>query len=153
MKRFEMRLTSEMPVTVRGLGRGRVVRLGPDAAWVSVEEEEPLACDVLGGGGESEPLRVGDEVMVALPGAPAERGCVLGRVESWTPSPAPAKTESIRRIAADRLLIEAGTSLEIRVGESRIMITEKGDIVLTGNNLLSRARRVNKIRGAAVNIN
>jgi len=33
------------------------------------------------------------------------------------------------------------------------MITEKGDIVLTGNNLLSRARRVNKIRGAAVNIN
>ena len=51
------------------------------------------------------------------------------------------------------VVIEAGTSLEIRVGESRIMITEKGDIVLTGNNLLSRARRVNKIRGAAVNIN
>ena len=54
-----------MLVGVRGLGRGRVVRLGPDAAWVSVEEEEPLACDRLGSGGDPEPLRIGDEVLVA----------------------------------------------------------------------------------------
>lgn len=59
-----MKGSTEVLAGVRGVGRGRVVGLGPDAVWVSIEGEEPLPCDRLRiAADEGIALRVDDEVL------------------------------------------------------------------------------------------
>lgn len=91
-------------------------------------------------------LAAGDEVLV-LPRSDGS-GVVVGRI-----GPGHAKPAESARAVPDELVIEAGTSLTLRVGEGSITLREDGRILIRGSDLVSHATRRNRIRGGSVDIN
>jgi hypothetical protein len=71
------------------------------------------------------------------------RGCLLGVVEPYARHPATPK----------RIAIEATDRIELVCGESSLTMSKEGKVVLKGEQIVSRAKGVNKIKGAAVKIN
>jgi hypothetical protein len=53
----------------------------------------------------------------------------------------------------ETVTISADKEIVLKCGEGSIQITKDGKITIRGTNLVSRASKVNKIRGAAVQIN
>jgi len=104
-------------------------------------------------------LASGDVVLVADMSDGAARSIVLGRVGPSRLAPlespleadtaAPHATEE----APDELVIEARKSLTLRVGGGSITLREDGKILIKGNDLVSHAQRMNRIKGGAVSIN
>jgi hypothetical protein len=91
-------------------------------------------------------LAVGDRVLVWFPSGRLEDGVVLGRIG---PSVDPAPPKEV----PDELVIEARKGLVLRVGEGSITIRADGKILIKGKDLVSHARRMNRIKGAAVSLN
>lgn len=58
----------------------------------------------------------------------------------------------VLRLKARKIVLEADEELLLRCGESSVSATQ-GKIVLKGRDLVSRAARINKVRGATVLIN
>ena len=52
-----------------------------------------------------------------------------------------------------RISLDAAGSIEIACGRSAIVLHEDGKIVLSGEYIISRARRTNRLEGGAVQIN
>lgn len=134
-----------------GLARGIVQDVGPDGTVVVADAPDRLLDVLTTASGE---LRVvpGDEVMYWLPEQPNERGVVFGRIgESVTPAPvaAPAETQA----PPDTLVLEARSGLTLRVGQASIEIRADGKILIKGTDLVSHAKRMNRIKGGAVAIN
>jgi hypothetical protein len=94
---------------------------------------------------EGPPLQLvpGDEVLVGTP-SDGSRAVVLGRLKS-----------AVRKEARvpDELVIEAKKGLVLRVGEGSITLRADGKILIQGNDLVSQAKRMNRIKGGAVSIN
>jgi len=136
--------------TGQGLGRRAkvlaVVRRGLARVSPAGGESEVL-CDVLVTS-DSEPLHLspGDEVLVALPGEDEGRGVVLGRIGPSV-DPAPPKE------TPDQLVLEAKKGLVLRVGEGSIEIRADGKILIKGKDLVSHAKRMNRIKGGSVSLN
>lgn len=108
------------------------------------DERGAFAADVLRSS-DASPLRLqpGDDVLVWLP---PDRSCavVVGRIESPAdPSPR----------VADRLVLEAKKGLVLRVGEGSIEIRADGKILIKGKDLVSHAKRMNRIKGGSVSLN
>lgn len=88
------------------------------------------------------------------PGLPV----VVGLIRDTT-----AASEAVQRVDASRgpaievdkrrLLISATDEVVLRCGQGSIMLLADGRIILRGVDVISRATRANKIRGAAVSIN
>jgi hypothetical protein len=57
------------------------------------------------------------------------------------------------RLDGRRVILEAQDQIELRCGDSSILLRKDGRIVIRGAHLLSRASHENKIRGASVAIN
>lgn len=136
--------------TFRSLGRrakvlsvaaGGVVRVAPAGV------DEDLVCDVLVTS-ESDPLHVspGDEVFVMMPQRDEGRGVVLGRIG---PSVDPAPPRDL----PDEVVLEAKKGLVLRVGEGSITIRADGKILIKGKDLVSHAKRMNRIKGGSVSLN
>jgi hypothetical protein len=53
----------------------------------------------------------------------------------------------------DTLVLEAKSSLTLRVGDGSITIRADGKILIKGKDLVSYATRVNRIKGGSVSIN
>lgn len=88
-------------------------------------------------------LVVGDRVLVCLPASGEEGAIILGRVgPSADPSDLP-----------DELLLEARKGLVLRVGEGSITIRADGKILIKGKDLVSHAKRTNRIKGGSVSLN
>lgn len=128
---------------------GSVIELteGGDAGVV-VPGDPPLRlrCDVLRTSDRpSLSLSLGARVLVLLPAPGEERGIVLGVVapyESPRPDPTPAE-----------LRLEAGKKIELACGESSLSMDAEGRVLLKGKDIVTRARRTQKIRGGTVHIN
>ena len=128
---------------------GSVIELteGGDAGVV-VPGDPPLRlrCDVLRTGDRpSLTLSLGARVLVLLPAPGEERGIVLGVVaayESPRPDPTPAE-----------LRLEAGRKIELACGESSLTMNAEGQVLLKGKDIVTRAKRTQKIRGGTVHIN
>jgi hypothetical protein len=132
-----------------GTRLGRVTALLEDAVLVaSGPGEELLACDVIDAGGP-EPLVIaeGDAVLVVVPEGGNGRGVILGRVS------ATARKRESAKVPPDEIVLEATKGLTLRVGEGSITLREDGKILIRGRDLVSHARRVNRIRGGSVAIN
>lgn len=84
-------------------------------------------------------LAIGDSVLITALG-PA-RGCVLGRVEAYDPS-APAE-----------LHLRATRSLTVSCGESTLELSAAGKVAVRGVDVVSSAKRKNRIKGGSVEIN
>jgi len=145
------------PETVTGSvsGTGDRTRLGTvieltegGDAGVVVPGDPPLRlrCDVLRTADRAAlTLSLGARVLVLLPGPGEERGIVLGVVapyESPRPDPAPAE-----------LRLEAAKSIELACGESSLTMDAEGRVLLKGKDIVTRAKRTQKIRGGTVHIN
>jgi hypothetical protein len=122
--------------------RAEVIRV--DATGVYVRRKSPdlaeLACDLLQiSDGGSLLLASGDPVLVLLPDARNERGVIIGRIGT-------------KRLA-EELVFEAATSMVLRCGESSVTLRNDGKILVKGQDVVSHATRLNRVRGGAVNIN
>jgi hypothetical protein len=99
-------------------------------------------CDVLRTTSAALPLICeGDAVLYVFDDERA-RGCVLGVIAAYIPEPEP-----------DRIRIAAREAIELRCGDSSLTMTKTGRVTIKGEQVLSRATGVNKIKGAAVKIN
>jgi hypothetical protein len=129
------------------ISRARVVRLLDDGT-VSVTgraEETELLCDVLETSGQATRLEAGDQVLVWRPQDEEERGVVLGRI-GRAASPADAGLP-------DEIVVEAGKKLTIRCGAGAITLREDGKVLIKGIDLVSHAKRTNRVKGGSVGIN
>lgn len=139
-----------MPDTLAPAGMERAVVTevtGPDEVLVRTDGSECVACTRLYA--SEQPALVlapGDEVLVhRLSGT---GGIVMGRI-----GPARCPVTGVPESIPDELVIEARTSLTLRVGDGSITIREDGRILIKGKDLVSHAKGMNRIRGGSVSVN
>lgn len=113
---------------------------------VAFSEAERISCRCLAGD-ELCSLREGDCVIV-LRAIPAGDSIVIGRIRGTDEFEAARAPRT-----ADEIVIEAGKSLTLKVGDGSITIREDGRILIKGKDLVSHAKRNNRIRGGSVQIN
>jgi hypothetical protein len=115
---------------------------GRDAVIVHGDAGDELVCEVLDTGANP-PLQLAprDTVLVWRADPHSPRGVILGRVGL-------SHAE-----LAEEVVIEAEHALTLRVGEGSITIREDGKILIKGKDLVSHAKRMNRIKGGAVSIN
>ena len=101
-----------------------------------------------------------DLVIYRVPEINEDYGVVLGVVEKYEnlddKVAKKLKKRDITQMTTleDKVLhIKADDGLVIECGKSSIILTKDGKVQIKGNDLLSRARGMNKIKGAGVNIN
>lgn len=140
-----------------GIARGTVESVGEDAVIVRVADAggaRSVPCEVLHGAGGAPVLAAGARVLVWLD-QPGHRGVVLGAVGA--PSAVAAARPAADGVAAagvpDELVVEARSGLTLRCGDGSITIRADGRILIKGKDLVSHARRVNRIKGGSVAIN
>lgn len=132
-----------------GTRLGRVAALLDDAVIVATGPgSELLACDVLQTGpGEPLTLAENDTVLVVVPEGEGARGVILGRIGR------PDRRSAEGKGVPDEIVLEATKGLTLKVGEGSITLREDGKILIRGRDLVSHARRLNRIRGGSVAIN
>ena len=136
------------------LARAVIIAVNPDGTVVvasEIDSTQQLVCDRLVTGLEPVPFEMGDVVLFHAPSG-GERGVVLGRIHPprAVPTGEPALT---RADAPDALVLEAKHELTLRVGDGSITIRADGKILIKGTDLVSHAKRMNRIKGGAVSIN
>ncbi len=92
-------------------------------------------------------LALGARVLVLPPPAGETFGVILGLL-----APYHAPVEETKPIP-ERLELVAQQELELTCGESSIHLHADGRVIVKGQDILSRARRTQKIRGGTVHIN
>lgn len=76
------------------------------------------------------------------------RPIIIGRVRDRLPA------DGLEiHVSARRFTVETDEGVELRCGDAKLRITREGKVVVLGNDVVSRARRRNKIKGGTVNIN
>lgn len=111
---------------------------------VAADNADQIECDVLHTSEkESLQLAAGNSVLVWFPQPGSGRGVILGRIGPVTPSGPEVP---------DELVLEAAKNLTIKCGDGSITIRD-GRILIKGKDLVSHARRTNRIKGGAVAIN
>jgi len=88
-------------------------------------------------------LEPGHVVLVLLPRTLKEHGCVLGRVGRYR-RPDQESNDAV---------IEAKKSLTLKCGQSSIEMRRDGRLLVKGVDVVTRAKRTNKIKGGSVHIN
>jgi hypothetical protein len=143
--------------------RGRLHEILDDGSLVVRDDEEPrelIHCDFLITGSNPHPELVpGSAVLFAPPETEGRRGCVLGVIgkyasscESERTNGADQESESLT-IRRDNIEIVADSKLVLRCGEGTLTVSDDGTIIIRGTRMLSRSKGINKIKGAAVQIN
>jgi hypothetical protein len=92
---------------------------------------------------------VGDTLLVWL--AADDSAVILGRIERAAREQAEEATEDDAVPAV--LVVEAKEAITFRVGEGSITMRGDGKILIKGTDLVSHAKRMNRIKGGAVSIN
>lgn len=124
--------------------RGRIADISHDGElMVEQGTDVPcLPCDFLRTSSGPLPLIRGGDVVLYIRDGDGEHGYVLGVVQRYAAEEMPS-----------RLTIEARERVELRCGTSSVTMTKEGAVLVKGEQLVSRASGVNKIKGAAVKIN
>jgi hypothetical protein len=132
-----------------GTRLGRVAALLDEAILVACEPDATIvACDLLEPRGDRpRPLAEGETVLVVVPEGGGGRGVVLGRVLR------PGTKCAAEDGPPEEILLEATKGLTLKVGDGSITLREDGKILIRGRDLVSHARRTNRIRGGSVSIN
>lgn len=136
------------------ISRCKVVTVREDGLVIVECEYESaieVPCDVIQTG-ESVGLKLepGDTVLVWLPESDEERGIVLGRIG---PSHTSVVEQEKKQETPDELVIEAKKNLTLKCGEGSITLRKDGKILIKGKDLVSQAKRTNRVKGGSVTIN
>lgn len=131
------------------IGRGRVVGLTPEGTVLVALDDELalLACDLLHTSETPLKLQPEDRVLLWHSGEDQDRGVILGRI-GGSARPAPAEDK-----IPDELVLEAKQQLVLKCGEGSLVLRGDGKILLKGKELVSRAEKVIRLKGAAIAIN
>jgi hypothetical protein len=133
--------------------RGRVYEVTLDGIVRVLPEDGdvPVDCEVLSSNANAD-LQPEARVIFIPAGTTEERGCVLGTIgrlaSSLDETDSEAKTFTGRSIE-----IVADEKLVIKCGEGQISMGPDGTVIIRGQRILSRAKGMNKVKGAAVQIN
>ncbi|HSG81888.1 MAG TPA: hypothetical protein VLC48_06550 [Gemmatimonadota bacterium] len=142
-----LHLLTEENIDLSRLARASV-RGVLDDGTVSVDggpDEKRLVCDVLEIGSQPTRFEPGDPVLIWLPQREEDRAVILGRIGR---AAAPVEPE-----VPDEIVVEAGKKLTIRCGEGSITLREDGKVLIKGVDLVSHAKRTNRVKGGSVGIN
>lgn len=102
---------------------------------------------------------VGAQILLAFEGADITRPVIVGVLyEQLLCEPLAAPTPLAGRaldvvVDGRHVQLEAQEELQLRCGKGSITLTKDGRIVAKGTDIVSRAARSQKIKGASVNIN
>lgn len=111
---------------------------------------EPLEATALHTSTDALPLAEGDSVLVWQSVSSPSIAVILGRI-------GPTASQVVRGVTddstPDTLVLEAKESLTLKVGDGSIEIRADGKILIKGTDLVSHAKRMNRIKGGAVSIN
>ena len=88
------------------------------------------------------------EVLLVFEDNDLARPIMVGKVRERLPS-----TGIEIHVRGRRFTVETDDEIELRCGDAKVRITGHGKIVVLGNDVVSRARRGNRIKGGTVNIN
>ncbi|MEM6994657.1 MAG: hypothetical protein AAF721_29345 [Myxococcota bacterium] len=126
--------------------RATVTRVVDDAlVEVQCAGGDVLRCEVSQPVGRpAQPLRAGQRVVVAPPEAAQALGCVLGVL---------GHPRGVSEPPVETVRIEAGRELHLVCGRGSISIRADGKVVIRGLDVLSAASGLNRIKGAAVEVN
>jgi hypothetical protein len=93
--------------------------------------------------------RQGDTVLLVFDQGDPTRPIIIGIVHDRF------ETSQAQRLkmAASEILLEGEEEISLRCGESSLTLRKDGKTVLKGREVLSRAARTNRIKGATVQIN
>jgi hypothetical protein len=93
--------------------------------------------------------RKGDTVLLVFDQGDPARPIIIGVVRDHFEKGFPSRL----RMAAKEIVLEGAEEVILRCGESSLTLRKDGKTVLKGNEVVSRASRTNRIRGATVQIN
>ena len=108
-----------------------------------------VTCSILRTGPFRLVVSRGDAVLVAT-SVGGGNGVIVGLLDE------PIETTDSSIVATDvpdTLLLEATEELTLRVGDGSITIRKDGKILIKGTDLVSSAKRMNRVKGGAVAIN
>lgn len=86
------------------------------------------------------------------PALPIIVGIIRDKLPAETAIPFTLKKKEIL-LDGKKLVFDAKEEIELRCGKSSVILKKDGKIVLKGVDVVSRASRTNKIKGASVKIN
>ncbi|MDR6521236.1 hypothetical protein J2789_003923 [Variovorax paradoxus] len=88
----------------------------------------------------------------ADPAKPIVMGVLRGAA-GWPQAEMPAPAQVEVDADGERLLVNARTQMVLRCGKASITLTRAGKVLIQGSYVLSRSTGVNRVKGAAVQIN
>jgi hypothetical protein len=91
----------------------------------------------------------GDSVLLVFDDGDPTRPIIIGIVRDRFETNQPQRL----RMTAREILVEGAEEVSIRCGESSLTLRKDGKTMLKGREVLSRASRTNRIRGATVQVN
>jgi hypothetical protein len=141
--------------TEPGVSRGIVSGLSDAGVTVVIGPQDgarEVTCELLDSAlRPGDTLTVGDAVMVWT-GAPNDHGVLLGRVVApeigMTPNGPVARAPQ-----PETIVLDATNGLVLRVGDASIEIRADGKVLIRAHDVVSHAKRMNRIKGGAVSIN
>ena len=142
-------LMLEMFQSARILVRGTVLDIRDDDSVIVAAShgDAPLSCDVLQTGESPLRLTEGDSVLLWCSDDVEERGIILGRIGQ------PQAPEQDQDNVPEELVLRAGQRLVLSCGEASITLREDGKVLVKGENIVTHAKKLNRLRGGAVAIN
>lgn len=122
--------------------RAEIVTLADDGTvLIRTVDQHLIPCDVIQGGAGMV-LAPGDAVLAMVPATAKGRGVIVGRVVPYRP-PAPAA----------HLTLEATEGLTLKCGDATLDLRADGKAVLKGDDVLIRAKGLQRIKAGSVSIN
>lgn len=96
---------------------------------------------------------VGRQIALMFEEGDPRRPLIIGLIQHPHPqSPTPLRNAAVVT-DGKRTVIRADEEIELRCGQSSIILTKAGKIIIRGAYLLSRSSGVNRIKGGSVQIN
>lgn len=145
---------------VTGIRAGSVCGLEPDGSVRVDYPGNPMGprqartTEIIG------PDDIGCQVLLVFENNDPALPIIAGKIKPPQPVGPPGTLMELDRKAvcdllADgrKLVLEAEEQVEIRCGRSALILGRDGKVVIKGEEVISRGRRINKIRGGAVKIN
>ena len=148
---FEAPRLDTAPPGVPSVVRGLIVDLletGEIEVVVPPDPTTRIRCDFLESPQNSAlELHPGDLVLMMRPAGYGQNGCVLGRVGRYR-GPQAAPNQPPAHVA-----LEAAETLTLKCGDGSVELRKDGKVLIKGKDLVSHAKRVNRIKGGSVAIN